>query len=115
MPIKTNDECPPSVRRYFQRIGSMGGQAGKGTELRKEISRRNAKKRWAMVRASGGENWSKPKGRPKKKRPQAKPPKGNLAKAAAKARRHLTRELINRRNQRGPAHVSIQPKIGFGR
>jgi len=112
MPTKTNEDCPPSVRRYFQRIGSMGGQAGKGTELRKEISRRNAKKRWAMVKANNGENWKKPKGKPKRKRPQAKPPKKRWTKSAARA---LTRELANRRHSKGPDQFDLEPKIGFGK
>lgn len=70
--------CPEAVRRWYRSIGSKGGQAGKGSALRKEISRQNARKRWAKVHANGDEHWSalkKPKTKPKKKRPQAKPPK----------------------------------------
>jgi hypothetical protein len=72
---KVDISCPTAVRRWYQSIGSKGGQAGKGTERRREVGRISAKKRWAKIKAAGGINWSKPKGRPKKKRPQAKPPK----------------------------------------
>lgn|SRR5215469_2898386 len=79
MPTKSKiDSCPENVRRWYRAIGSKGGQAGKGTELRREIARRSARKRWDAVKASGGANWQKPKGKPKKKRPQAPPPKKKL-------------------------------------
>lgn len=45
-----NKDIPESVRRWYRRIGAKGGQAGKGTELRKEIMRNNARKRWAAVK-----------------------------------------------------------------
>jgi hypothetical protein len=41
---------PEPVRRWYRKIGAMGGQAGKGTELRRELMRRNANKRWAGER-----------------------------------------------------------------
>lgn len=41
---------PESVRRWYRRIGAKGGQAGKGTELRRELMRRNARKRWDKVK-----------------------------------------------------------------
>jgi hypothetical protein len=37
---------PESVRRWYRSIGAKGGQAGKGTERRRELMRQNAHKRW---------------------------------------------------------------------
>ena len=75
MPTKAEiNACPESVRRWYRSIGSKGGQAGKGTEKRRTVARKAAKKRWSAIRANGGVSWSQPD-RPKKKRPQAKLPK----------------------------------------
>jgi hypothetical protein len=41
---------PEAVRRWYQKIGAMGGQAGKGTETRRELMRRNAHIRWNKYR-----------------------------------------------------------------
>jgi hypothetical protein len=38
------------MRRWYRSIGSKGGQAGKGTEKRRELMRQNAYKRWAKER-----------------------------------------------------------------
>lgn len=43
-------DIPESVRRWYRRIGAKGGQAGKGTEIRKNLMRQNALKRWAAVK-----------------------------------------------------------------
>jgi hypothetical protein len=43
-------DIPESVRRWYRRIGARGGLAGKGTEIRREIMRTNANKRWAKHR-----------------------------------------------------------------
>jgi len=34
------------LRRWYRKIGARGGQAGKGTEERREIMRKNAHIRW---------------------------------------------------------------------
>jgi len=43
---------PPQVRRWYRKIGAMGGQAGRGTETRRELMRANAYKRWAKHRVA---------------------------------------------------------------
>lgn len=108
---KVDLNCPEAVRRWYRSIGSKGGQAGKGSEARREVGRASAKKRWAKIRASGGVNWAKPKGRPKKKRPQAKPPK-RKEKVEAGREGAMKRKLAAERPQ--PAGPEPQlPVIGF--
>jgi hypothetical protein len=36
------------MRKWYRRIGAKGGQAGKGTEIRRELMRKNIAKRWRM-------------------------------------------------------------------
>lgn len=101
--------CPEAVRRWYRAIGSKGGQAGKGTEERKRLSRQNAKKRWDKVRANGGENWAalkKPKTKPKKKRPQAKPPKRKKVSISIPSGSLLNPDTMRR-------HGIQAPTIGF--
>ena len=43
-------EIPESIRRWYRKIGAKGGQAGKGTEVRRELMRRNAHLRWDAVK-----------------------------------------------------------------
>jgi len=47
---KTKKDIPEAVRRWYRQIGSKGGQAGKGTEKRRELMRQNANKRWKAHR-----------------------------------------------------------------
>jgi hypothetical protein len=42
---------PETVRRWYRKIGAKGGQAGKGTDIRRELMRANARKRWAREKA----------------------------------------------------------------
>jgi hypothetical protein len=48
-------DIPEQVRRWYRRIGAKGGQAGKGTEVRRELMRENANKRWAKHRQAQAE------------------------------------------------------------
>lgn len=109
--MPTKSEITESVRRYMQSIGSKGGQAGKGSEIRREIGRRIARARWAAIRANGGKNWAKPK-RPKRKRPQAKPPK-----AKKKAQAHFEVDKfppkVVRKFLVSTRHMATTPMIGF--
>jgi hypothetical protein len=43
-------EIPESVRRWYRRIGAMGGKAGKGKPERRELMRRAINIRWARVK-----------------------------------------------------------------
>jgi len=43
-------DIPEAVRRWYKKIGAKGGQAGKGTEKRRELMRQNARKRWAAYK-----------------------------------------------------------------
>lgn len=40
------------VSKWYQKIGAMGGKAGKGTRLRRELNRRAAQIRWAKAKNS---------------------------------------------------------------
>jgi hypothetical protein len=48
-------EIHQEVRKYFQQIGSKGGAAGKGSELRRELNRRAARIRWKKHRKKKSE------------------------------------------------------------
>jgi hypothetical protein len=63
-----------SVRRWYREIGAKGGHSGKGTELRKAISRQNALKRWKLAKAAGKTTWEKTKKRSKNTRFRITPP-----------------------------------------
>lgn len=43
-------DIPEAVRRWYRRIGAKGGQAGKGTETRRELMKTNARKRWTKYK-----------------------------------------------------------------
>jgi hypothetical protein len=40
----------PAIRKWYRRIGTLGGAAGKGTPLRRQLNRQNIRIRWSAVR-----------------------------------------------------------------
>jgi hypothetical protein len=40
-----------TIRKWYRKIGALGGAAGKGTERRRELMRRNIRIRWRTERA----------------------------------------------------------------
>lgn len=49
-PHRRGEPLTEEARRWYRKIGSMGGQAGKGTQLRREINRRASLIRWSAVK-----------------------------------------------------------------